>query len=159
MIAGQIEIPKEIRHVFGEPDTETRIYRREGTEEENPIWFDAVCTIAGQVISPGGVGMYAPVTRAAVHNRMKEGKLTAFCFYVKRRSTNWLGRPREVRESPFTYIPVSEVKAWAEEIKERAIKQGKVTRKELEGAEPDWAGDFLEWESKWRKAKARKDKA
>ena len=80
-----IEIPEEIAHIFGEQDNGTRVYRREGSEEENSIWFDAVCAVADKVISPGGVGMYAPVSRAAVHNRMKEGKLTAFCFYVKRR--------------------------------------------------------------------------
>jgi len=142
-----VQIPEEIAHIFGTPDAGTRIYRADGTEEENSVWFDAVCEVAGSTVSPGGACMYAPVSRAAVHQRMKEGKLTAFLFHVRRKSKTWLGRPREARESPFIYIPVVEIKAWAEEIKERAIKQGKVTREELEGAKPDWEGEFLEWKN------------
>jgi len=142
-----VTIPPEIAYIFGEPDPGTRIYRRDGTQEENSVWFDAVCEVAGPTVSPGGAGMYAPVSRAAVHQRMKEGKLSAFLFHPKRKGTNWLGRPREMRESAYCYVPVCELKLWAEEIKERAIKQGKITREELEGDKPDWEGDFLEWQN------------
>jgi len=142
-----VTIPEEIRHIFGSNDPGTRIYRRDGTEEENAIWFDAVCEVAGSVVSPGGACMYAPVSRGAVHQRIKDGKLTAFLFHARRKSTNWLGRPREKRESAFIYIPVCELKAWAEEIKGRAIKQGKVTQQQLDKAEPSWKGDFYEWQN------------
>lgn len=143
-----IQVPAEIEHIFGPKDEGTRIYRTDGNEAENAIWFEAVNEVAGSVVSPGGAGMFAPVSRAAVHERMKEGKLTAFFFTVKRESTNIMGRPRESRGTPFIFIPVSELKAWAEEIKERAIKRGKVTREELEGEKPDWEGDFLKWRNK-----------
>ena len=144
-----IEIPKEIAHIFGECDPKTRIYRAQGTEEENGLWFDAICSIAPDgVVSPGGAGMFAPVSRPAVHKRMKDGKLTAFLFHVTRKKKNWLGRPREVRTSPFVYVPVIELKAWAEEIKARALKQGSITQEALEDATPDWEGEFLQWKNK-----------
>ena len=144
-----LQIPDDITHIFGVHEPGTRIHRKEGgTEEENSLWFDAVCAVAGPVVSPGGACMYAPVSRAAVHQRIKDGKLTAFLFHVVRKRRNWLGRPRESRRSAFIYIPVCELKAWAEEIKARAVKQGNVTREEIEGAEPDWKGDFLEWRNK-----------
>jgi len=144
-----VQIPKEIAHIFGECDPGTRIYRATGTEEENGLWFDAICSVCPDgTVSPGGAGMYAPVSRPAVHKRMKDGKLTAFLFHVTRKKVNWLGRPREVRTSPYVYVPVVELKAWALEIKARALKQGSITRNELEGATPDWEADFLEWKNK-----------
>jgi hypothetical protein len=144
-----VQIPKEIAHIFGEHDPDTRIYRAQGTDEENGLWFDAVCSICpGGVVSPGGGGMFAPVSRPAVHKRMKDGKLTAFLFHVTRKKVNWLGRPREIRTSPYVYVPVIELKAWAEEIKARALKQGSITQEELQDATPDWEGEFLEWRNK-----------
>jgi hypothetical protein len=144
-----IQIPEQIAHIFGRPDEGTRIYRAQGTEVENGLWFEAINSITPDgVVSPGGAGMFAPVSRAAVHKRMKDGKLTAFLFHVTRKKVNWLGRPREVRTSPYIYVPVSELKAWAEEIKARALKQGRVTEEELEGARPDWEGEFLQWRNK-----------
>ena len=144
-----IQIPKDIAHIFGECDPGTRIYRAQGTEEENGLWYDAICSITpGGVVSPGGAGMFAPVSRPAVHKRMKDGKLTAFLFHVSRKKVNWLGRPREVRKAPYVYVPVLELKAWAEEIKLRALKQGSISREELEDAKPDCEGEFLQWKDK-----------
>lgn len=144
-----IQIPKEIAKIFGECDPGTRIYRAQGTEEENRLWYEAICSITPDgVVSPGGAGMFAPVSRPAVHKRMKDGKLTAFLFHVTRKKVNWLGRPRELRTSPYVYVPVLELKAWAEEIKARGLKQGSVSREELVEATPDWQGEFLEWKNK-----------
>jgi hypothetical protein len=74
--------------------------------------------------------------------------LTAFLFHVTRKKVNWLGRPREIRKAPYVYVPVLELKAWAGEIKARALKQGSISREELEDAKPDWEGKFLEWKDK-----------
>jgi len=43
---------------------------------------------------------------------------------------------------------VTEARAWRDELEERAVKQGSITEKELEGAKPDWAGSFLQWRNK-----------
>ena len=100
--------------------------------------------------------MYCPVSRAAVYKRIKEGRLSLFLFHVTRRKTALFGGKKVVREMPYGYIPVSEVRAWRNELEERAIAQGNVTREELEGAKPDWHGDFLDWQSRWRKEQLKK---
>lgn len=153
-----VEIPAELAHIIGERDGETHVYRKRGTAEESPVWFDILTKLIGPSVSPGGVGMYCPVSRAAVYKRIKEGKLSIFNFYVTERKTRFFGGLLVAREMPYGYIPVSEIKAWREELEQRAIAQGKVTPEELEGAKPDWDGDFLEWQSRWMKEQARKKK-
>jgi len=77
-----IEVPKDLRKIVGEPTPGTRAYRREGTHAECGQWIeDLGLHYKGDVgISPAGVTMFVPVQRAAVHKRIKEGKLTAFFF-------------------------------------------------------------------------------
>lgn len=145
-----VEIPSESLDVIGEPDPGTRIFRASGLEEASGPWFEVVDLVAGPVVSPGGAGMFAPVSRAAVHNRLKEGKLTAFCFHVSATRTSIFGKQRKTRNSPYVYIPSSELKAWAVELEERIIRLGRITPEELEGRKPDWSGEFFEWQSKWR---------
>jgi len=62
-----LDVPASLKPIVGVADPETRIYRREGSDEESGPWFDALCEhFPGEgFISPGGVGMYAPVSRAA----------------------------------------------------------------------------------------------
>jgi len=95
--------------------------------------------------------MYCPVSRAAVYKRLKEGQLSIFLFHVTHRKTTLFGKNKILRENPYGYIPVSEARAWRQELEERAVKQGSITEEELEGARPDWAGDFLQWKNKWER--------
>ena len=67
----------------------------------------------------------------------------------------FFGRKKGYRGNPYGYIPVSECKAWAAELEEKMLRLGHITEEDLEGAKPDWIGDFLKWESKWRKEKNR----
>jgi hypothetical protein len=154
-LAKIVEIPEEIRHVFGEVVPGTRMYRAEGPEGTSGPWFEAVCEIAGRCVSPGGASMFAPVSRAAVHKRVKEGKLTAFCFYITKTSTGIFGKQRQTRETPLVYIPIGELKLWAAELEERMIRLGRITREEVEGDKPDWEGKFWEWRSKWQEQKRK----
>jgi hypothetical protein len=87
-----IEVPKDLRKIVGEPTPGTRAYRREGTHAECGQWIeDLGLHYKGDVgISPAGVTMFVPVQRAAVHKRIKEGKLTAFFFYITRLKTRFL---------------------------------------------------------------------
>jgi hypothetical protein len=146
-----IEIPERAEPIIGTPDEGTRIFRKEAPEEEAGHWFDALDELFGPLVSPGGVSMYAPVSRAAVHKRVQEGKITAFCFHITEKRKGWFGRLHVKRESPYVLIPVSEAKAWRQELEERALKQGKVTPEELEGSKPDWHGEFWEWNERRRK--------
>jgi len=142
------EIPPELWPVVGKPDEGSRIYRREGSEEEAGVWFDALVDIIGNSVSPGGVGMYCPVSRAAVHKRIKEGRLSAFMFHVTHRSTTVFGKSRVLRASPYCCIPVSECKAWKAELEEAVKRRGQVSAQDLEGREPDWTGEFMQWKEK-----------
>lgn len=143
-----VEISEELYSVLGKPDPGTRVYRRDGSQEESAAWYDLLHEVIGASVSPGGVGMICPASRAAVYKRMKEGKLSAFLFHVTHRTTTLFGENKILRESPYIYVPVSEARAWRQELEERAIKQGVITDEELEGAKPDWHGDFLDWRNK-----------
>src|ERR1700683_1501569 len=73
----------ERKKLVGKQDKGTRIYRREGSFKESGEWCVTMDEVfEDQFVSPGGVGMFVPVRRAAVHKRMKEGRVTALCFYV-----------------------------------------------------------------------------
>jgi hypothetical protein len=140
-----VEIPAALQPIVGSPDPGTRIYRRDGSQEESAVWFDAITDVIGPSVSPGGVGMYCPVSRAAVYKRLKEGKLSIFLFHVTHRKTTLFGKNKILREHPYGYVPVSEARAWRRELEERAVRQGLISEEELEGAKPDWHGEFLAW--------------
>jgi hypothetical protein len=143
-----VEIPPELEQIVGKRQPGTRIYRRDGSQEESSVWFDLLTEIIGPSVSPGGVGMYCPVSRAAVYKRIKEGKLSIFLFHVTSRTTTLFGKNRILRDNPYGYVPASEARAWRKELEERALSQGTITEEELEGARPDWSGDFLQWQNK-----------
>ena len=142
-----VRIPEQLYPIIGTPDTGTRVYRRDGSQEESAVWFDALTEIIGPSVSPGGVGMYCPVSRAAVYKRLKEGKLSIFLFHVTHRKTTLFGKNKILREHPYGYVPVSEARAWRKELEDRAIRQGFISEEELEGAKPDWHGEFLAWQN------------
>jgi hypothetical protein len=131
-----VQIPAKAAKFFGTKDRDTRVYRREGTDAEIEEWFDKVTDVAGPTVSPGGVCMFAHVSRAAVYKAINEGRLTAFGFHVVKESRSVFGFKRRVRELPYVYIPVSESKAWGQVIKDKAEAK-LLTREE----EPGWVSD------------------
>jgi hypothetical protein len=143
-----VEIPEKLLPIIGRREPGTHIYRRDGSQEESSVWFDLLTEIIGPSVSPGGVGMYCPVSRAAVYKRINEGKLSIFLFHVTHRTTTLFGKNRILRDNPYGYIPASEARAWRRELEERAVKQGVITAEELEGAKPDWHGEFLQWRNR-----------
>ena len=143
-----VDIPKKVSSIVGEKEEGKRVYMREGSEEEAGFWFEAIEEIIGQSVSPGGVLMFCPVTRAAVHRRIKKGKLSAFKFHSTYVQTNLFGKNRVLRDTPYVLIPVSEAKAWKVELEKEALRRGYVDKEELEGNEPDWHGEFLQWKNK-----------
>lgn len=143
-----VEIPEKLVPIVGKRDPGTHIYRRDGSQEESAAWFDLLTEIIGPSVSPGGVGMYCSASRAAVYKRIKEGRLSIFLFHVTFRETTLFGKNKILRDNPYGYIPVTEIKAWRRELEERAVRQGKITEEELEGARPDWHGEFLQWQNK-----------
>jgi len=117
-----IKIPANFKdiNIIGKPDTGTRRYRQFGDEKKSVLWWDAILklTKGDHVLSPGGAASFVGVTRASVHKRIREGRLTAFEFYRIKKSKllkiinidyDMLvdsGYPREI------YIPWSELKYW-----------------------------------------------
>jgi len=146
-----VVIPPEMEEIIGTRDGPSHVWRQSGTEEECSAWFEALCECAGRCVSPGGVGMYCPVSRAAVHRRVKDGKLSMFLFHVTEPGATLFRRDRAVRTTPYAYIPVSECKAWKKEFEDRAVRQEELTREDLEGTKPDWTGEFMEWDSRWQR--------
>lgn len=142
-----VQIPPQLELVIGKPDPGTHMYRKDGSQEESAAWFDVLTEVIGPSVSPGGVGMYCPVSRAAVYKRIKEGKLSIFLFHVTHRKTTLFGKTKTLRDSPYGYVPVSEAQAWRNELEERAVRQGMISEEDLEGAKPDWHGEFLQWQN------------
>ena len=64
--------------------------------------------------------MYAAVSRAGVHKRLKEGRLTAFLYHVTETGEPpGGGEAHKEAGRAYTYIPVQECRAWAEQLKFR----------------------------------------
>ena len=112
-------ISRELAAVIGPADHGTRIFRTSGTEEEMHDWFIKICEHVGPSVSPGGVSMFARVTRPGVYKRLKAGKLTAFCFNPVEEISTLFGRKKSVKTSALIYIPVAECEAWRDELEAR----------------------------------------
>ena len=97
-----IEVPKELRKLVGEPTPGTRAYRREGTFKECGEWLEKLGEYyKGDVgLSTSSVVLFVPVSRASVYKRIKEGKLTAFFFYVTHEETTVVRRKAQSQGTP-----------------------------------------------------------
>ena len=88
-------------------------------------WWDVVCEISGDEgsLSPGGVSMYANVSRAGVYKRMKEGRITAFLYHEVKGVGGIFSR-HEILDCfmPYTYIPGIEIRRWGEYINSRLTR-------------------------------------
>jgi hypothetical protein len=118
-----VEIPEHLKEIIGVPDPGTRLYRAFGTEEDETKWFDAVFDIChgDGSVSPGGAAGYAKVSRPGVHQKLKAGGLTGFVFHVEKAS--FFGKKKLSANATFyCYIPVSECKAWAQELAKKREK-------------------------------------
>lgn len=115
-----IAIPKSLRPLLGERDGDTRIYKAEGSQEDMAAWFEAICDHGIHVLSPGGVASYVGASRAGVHNRLKAGGLTAFCFTITGKTKTLFGGEKKLRELAVVYVPFEEAKAWKKELAIRA---------------------------------------
>lgn len=139
-----VVVDRSLLSMVGEPEPGTRIYRREGADTEMAAWYDAICgNVEARLVSPGGVSMFAPVSRAAVYKRLKEGRLTAFAFHVVEQKRGLFGRAGAVRQkTPYLFVPVSEAKAWSAELTGRVDRLAAMA--EGRGEAADLNPDLLE---------------
>jgi len=120
-----VEIPKNLKKIIGDPDPGTRLYRTCGSEEGFSDWSDAVFDICyGEgCVSPGGAAGYARVSRPGIHKKLKSGGLTGFVYHVTKDSFFIKGKKKLSANANFyCFIPVSECKAWAEELNKKRDK-------------------------------------
>lgn len=137
-----VQIPYHLEIALGDFDEKTRSYNQRGEERHIKYWYDAIAETLGGVVSPAGVLMYVPVTRAAIRKRMMSGGFTVFNFHSEPSTEGLFRNKKENRDSAYTYVPVSECESWAAEIQEKMIRLGKITREETLSDKPDWATAF-----------------
>lgn len=116
------EIPPDLRHLAGDRQEGTRIFRREGSSDEMAEWFDGLCVPLNALLSPGGAAAYAQVSREGVYKRMRAGRLTAFCFHITKEKKRFFGRTLLLKRDPIIYVSVPECQAWRKELEERAAR-------------------------------------
>ncbi|MBT0654148.1 hypothetical protein [Geomobilimonas luticola] len=155
-----IEIPERFKEIIGTPDPGTRMYKAIGDRSAFRLWNDAVFEICAEegAVSPGGASLYTYATRAGVHKRLKEGRLTGFFFSIVTDS-KWIKGRKTLEEGgrPYGFIPYSECKAWAKELEEREKVEGVETvKKEAQGTKADLDDDFLLPSKDWRKKYQKK---
>lgn len=145
-----VDVPESLLPIVGTSDPGTRMYRTEGDAAQCANWFnELVSAYPDSLVSPGGVSMFAPVSRAAVHKAMKEGRLTAFLFHEIKERRSLFGTIRAHRKNPFIYIPVIESQGWG-----RQLEAEHVDYHELEGEQPDWnGGDIVSGPKDFRRRK------
>jgi hypothetical protein len=119
-----VTVPDALRRLVGDPAEGTRCYYTSGPEAEAGAWFDAIAELFN-CVSPGCVSMFAPVTRAGIHKRLKEGRLTAFYFQVTEVRRTIFGQKRKGRQTAYALIPVTECKAWGQELQGREERLAK----------------------------------
>lgn len=155
-----VDIPERFKEIIGPVDPGTRMYKAIGDREAFRIWSDAVFEICeGEgAVSPGGASLYTYATRAGVHKRLKEGRLTGFFFSIANDSKLIKGRKTlEEGGRPYGYIPYSECKAWALELEAREKVEGLETiKKEAGGTKTDWDDSFMLPSKDWRKQLKKK---
>lgn len=157
-----VEIPEPFLMVAGTPDVGTRMFRTEGPHHQMRRWFDSLCEHIGPCVSPGGAAVYAKVSRAAVYKRLRAGGLTAFCFHITGRTKTFFGGEKKLKEWPLMYIPVSECKAWGDELEERVARieanrgtpEDEVALNDADVDEANPSADFIYYDPK---DKGRKD--
>lgn len=115
----------------GKPDPGTRMYRAYGSEAGYRVWFDTISKICEPdgLISTAGAAQYVMVSRAGLHKRLKEGRLTVFFYHKMKGSevaSDCLREDYYLRYPTFpsnAFIPVSECKAWAAELEGRTLEE------------------------------------
>ena len=127
-----VNVPKEWEKIIGIRTPGTRMYKIAGDQKAFASWFDFITSHYGACVSPGGAAARVHVSRAAVHKRLKAGKLTAFLFSPQKdnKSLPLLLRIFRPVNMPYCYIPVAECKAWGDEV---LARQERMIKKQLEG--------------------------
>ncbi len=107
-------LTNEMKDFFGHPSEESpSTYRREGEFIHVEDWFKLLRKLVGEVVSVPDVSLFVPVSRNAIHKRIKQGKLSCFQYQI---TEGGPGVSKSlVRGSPYSFVPVRECKIWYQE--------------------------------------------
>jgi hypothetical protein len=145
-----VSVPERLQEAIGETDGTNRLYRQYGYSGDFHWWLDAVMEICGQdgAYGPAVVARYCWATRAGVHKRLREGRMTAFLFHEVI-GQSLLGRREALAEGgkPTVLIPGSEMKGWAEHLG----RVGDMAALLEQEGEFDFRGRFLKGRGRKRK--------
>lgn len=120
-----LKIKPNLLKVVGPPDEDTRIFRQSGIQMSFHSWmFNLQDEMKGNLIPSNWVPEFVGVSRAAVHKRIKAGRLTMFVFDLMDHKLTVLMKYKEVRICDFSYCVRSECFAWYEEIMFRNARKG-----------------------------------
>lgn len=114
-----IKIPERLLSVLGEPEGASRnVFIQKGSLHHAQGWYLALLRVFGEVVPVPNVTLFVPVSRNAIHKRIKDGKLSCFKFQI-----NETERKGTKRESPHAFVPVYECILWYQEYHDRLTYQ------------------------------------
>lgn len=112
-----IVVPDSMREILGSiEESGSRSFIQRGKYEKYRLWSQAVFALTrGDVVSPGGASALLHVSRAAVYNNVRSGRLTMWTFEITRQHK----KDGIVQPKGYTYIwlPCCELDAWNATIK------------------------------------------
>lgn len=115
-----ISIPSKLHVAFGEPGSTTpNVFEQEGDVWHALSWFNVLRKVVGEVVALPTVSLLVPVSRNAIHKRIKEGKLSVFKYTVIESGegvSESLNRGR-----PHAFVPVLECKLWFQDMHDRTV--------------------------------------
>jgi hypothetical protein len=119
-----LKITKELLKTVGPADEETRIFRQSGNHMDFICWVnDLREVLKGNVMPATWVPTYVGVSRAAVHKRIKSGRLTMFVFEHVELELNLRFKHVERKKGEFAYCVRTECEAWFDEIRRREAQR------------------------------------
>ncbi len=115
-----IRIPKELHVAFGSPSPNSpTVYQKEGGVNHAQDWYRALRQVVGDVVALPSVSLFVPVSRNAIHKRVKQGKLSCFKFKISEGDPDVSASLN--RERPHAFVPVIECKLWYQEFHDRSL--------------------------------------
>lgn len=107
-----------------QPEKETRVYRELGNWSQFRLWLMEMRHLfGGDLIPMEWVAQLVGVTRAAVHKRIRTGKLTVFVFGMEEHVKGALGGTRTRMRQEFKYALLTEVLFWRSQLLEEGMQK------------------------------------
>lgn len=120
-----LKIKPRFRKLLGAVDEDTRIFRQAGFMTDFQAWMQHLHEeVNGDLIPATWVPEYVGVSRAAVHKRIKAGRLTMFVFELHDPFPGPIAKLTGRPKVEYAYCVRSECFAWYEEITFRNARKG-----------------------------------